>query len=265
MFMQTRWIFAALMVAASVATGETNVAISIDGVRDLRIAQLGDAPWDEPDLEGLEIVLRVRGPADTNKYGMVKLTEAIDDLGTNLLQDEDGWRSMNESKFASISENSGLWDGAERDAGVFLLSLHLKNPPRKATKLKRVKGEFQMLVGGEAKEVEIANPAALVDKTIDHPVLSEAGLKLAMGKSNDKAALEMEVKGDDTLIAAMDVISGDGESIKLGSFSSEFLGRKMLGLILSVPPDEKSVLKIRLMVGQERVTMPIELKDIDLP
>ncbi len=101
------------------------------------------------DSSKLQVKLNVDGPEvkGATKWGKVKLTEAVDDVGTDLKPKEEGGGfafSRNEdleeiSRFGSSDE--------DKKSNAFDATISLALPARKATTIKSLKGEFQVLAG----------------------------------------------------------------------------------------------------------------------
>ena len=271
--MWKRLIAGVLMFTGWVGAQE-KIDLKVERVTETRVSDLSGGD-NFAVLQGLQLVVKVAGEgvAGATKFGKTKLTEATADTGESLLEDEKGSRSMTDLGFVSVAEAGGMWGGNEQDAakGGFNLTLQLKNPPRVAKSVKSIKGTFTILAGGEETLVEVDDPKSQAGKMIEDPALKAAGLTLRMLAAEDAGAMggqqmiQIELTGGESVIADVQVLNAAGDDIKQGSWRSESGAKKQIGYMLSEAPDEKTVLQLKLMIGQKAIEVPIDLNDIKLP
>ena len=220
------------------------------------------------DSSRLQVKLNVDGPAvkGATKWGKVKLTEAVDDAGTDLKpKREDGNFSF--SRNADLEEISrfGMSDD-EKKSSAFDVTIQLSLPARKATAIKSLKGEFEVLAGGEEKTVTLTKLKSMQGKPLDDPTLKAAGINGTVTKpQGGDPALAIDYKGSTDAIKEVEIVDASGSSVSNGRFSSGFGDTQNVNYLLSKPLDDTMTMKMHLIVGQKTVKVPFELKDVKLP
>ncbi len=232
-----------------------------------------------PSTSELKLTIHVEGDQvnDATSYGKIKFDEAADDAGTDLKPKKaKGMSSFGGSDDEFKPLRSGMMGmRQEEDEKGFRLELSLGLPSRKAILISRLKGEFQVLAGGTEKTVTIKKPKNLIGKKVEDPVLEAAGLEarildpkkkkggwFSMGGEN---SLSIELKGDLKAVQKMDVIDAKGKSLTSGHMSMGDHKKKTYSYDLDKPLDDTTTLKIELLVGLKTITVPLDLKDLELP
>jgi hypothetical protein len=271
------------LIVAAVLTAGTIAAAQDIVVKPARISEMRANEWIKKDslpggfaltlLSSLNVTLRVEGAAarDATKYGRLKITEAADDTG-KALQSMEAHSGVAEPDFISVRDPR-LPEPPERtgfDVVIHPLTLAARN----ATAIRSLKGEFQMLVGGEKKIVTAKDPKSLVGGKLEDPALKEAGVEIEIvkpdrvlhGETVDQAdtVVSLWIRGNRGAIQETNLVNAAGETLNDGWHSNGIGGIKM-----TVAPgrtmDANTMLQIVLMVGQQTVTVPFELKDVKLP
>jgi hypothetical protein len=264
-----------MMLVAEVANA---AEVKVAEINETRVKQLiADEDSFSPS-SGLVVRLRVEGDdvvGDT-AYGNLQIEQAVDDLGNDLKPRESVFRFGREDDFEPI-DRFRMSFGRERDeeqaeARHFMLDINLQPPPRNATRINQLKGEVQVLAGGERREISIKRIADGYGKAIDDPALNDAGLQITV---LDPSKTEMIMSGGDSIVLQLkgktDVVqeaqitNAAGDSISHGHASTGFGDEKLIAYELSQPLDDNVTMTLRLLVNQQTVTVPIDLADVELP
>ena len=216
-------------------------------------------------MTGLRVKLRLEGPAAKScvKVGRLKVTEAVDDLGTDL-------RDAGQLKWCEQLQDVsrfGMGD-AEKSSGPFEYELRLGLPARKAAALKGIKGELQVLAGGEEKTVSVPDVRALAGKLVEDSAVKAAGItfKVLPTGPTEKNMIKAEISGDLDAIKEVRAFAGGGENLVTGKWWSEMGGKHTVSYILTKPVgDEALRLELKLTVGQKNIIVPLELANLPLP
>ena len=220
------------------------------------------------DASRLQVKLNVDGPEvkGATKWGKVKLTEAVDDAGTDLKpkKDDSGFSFGRNDDFEEISR-FGMSDD-EKKSSAFDVTIELALPSRKATAIKSMKGEFEVMAGGEEKVVTLTKLKSMQGKPLADPALKAAGINGKVTKpSGDDPALTVDYTGGTDAIKEVEILDAAGTNISNGHFSSGFGDTQNVSYQLSKPLDDTMTMKMHLIVGQKTVKVPFELKDVKLP
>jgi hypothetical protein len=211
----------------------------------------------------LVVKLSVSGPdvRGATKWGKVKLTEAVDDAGTDLKPKENTFAFSRGEDMDEINRF-----GQDEKAEGFDVELELAVPARKATTIKSLKGEFHVLAGGEEKVVTFTKLKSMQGKPLTDPALKAAGIDATVGKSSgNDPALVVDYKGAADAITKVEILDAGGDSMSSGQFSSGSGDAQNVNYMLGKPLDDAMTLKLHLVVGQKTVAVPFELKDLKLP
>jgi len=199
-------------------------------------------------------------PFKPTRVGMSKVTELKDDAGTDLMastmevpQSYRDWQNV----YNASSDNSINY------------TIIIGRSPRKATKLLSFKGEFSVLGGGEAKEIKIKGASGMIGKVIENDDFKKIGVTVTVAAPPEhlKAqSLPFDVVGASDAITEMQLLDADGKA-QPSSFSRSPLKDKQ-GEQLFIGGgkiDETFTINIKYVVGQQKVTLPFEYKDLPLP
>jgi hypothetical protein len=220
------------------------------------------------DSSRLQVKLRVDGPEvkGATKWGKVKLAEAIDDAGTDLKpkKDDSGFSFGRNDDLEEISR-SGMSDEEKKSSG-FDVTISLALPARKASAIKSLKGEFEVMAGGEEKVVTLTKLKSMQGKPLADPVLKAAGINGKVAKpTGDDPAFTVDYTGGTGAIKDVEILDAAGNNISNGRFSSGFGDAQNVSYQLSKPLDDTMTMKMHLVVGQKTVKVPFDLKDVKLP
>jgi hypothetical protein len=124
----------------------------------------------------------------------------------------------------------------------------------------------------------------MAGKTLTDPVLKQAGVTVKvldskaaaaansmpqgmpmMGNMGGGPAVSVQISGSASAIESMDVVDSAGQSVSAGSFDMTMDNVTTKTIQLSKPLSAAMSLKLGVSVGQKAITVPFELKGIDLP
>lgn len=240
---------------------------------------------------GLTVTIRLDGPEVKNatQYGKVKITTATDDAGTNLqAQGNNSFMGLGSDQFQPFRQTGTMMDFGKpapaAPASNHDVELSVGLPARSAKKIAVLRGELQVLAGtGQAKAVLVKNPQTMAGKALTDPVLKQAGVTVKvldkkaaaangmpadmpmMGNMGNGPSVSVEISGNPNAIESMDVVDAGGQSVANGSFDMTTDNVMTKTIQLSKPLSPAMTLKLGVSVGQKAITVPFELKDIDLP
>ncbi len=162
---------------------------------------------DRSDRSRLAVQCRVTGERLTNvvKMGRLIFEELKDDTGAVLISGDD----LNEAQRERMRDMQITPQILQ--AGGVLLAANAELPARAATKLIG-SGYVQVAYSSAVEEIMIDNPLRFAGGTIDHPRLTELGVKIRVPKAGDEIDLP---KGDKSL--PLDILEGQEklESVQL--------------------------------------------------
>lgn len=234
------------------------------------------------------IILRLRAEGGEIQSSMraenIRIIEALDDTGQKLrnaaeatgIADGSAWGGdflMPDWASAAAAETSaGQAKEARRRIDV---QIRLTPPSRKATKLARVKGEFEVRAGGSGRSVTFRNLASSLGRTLSDPVLRDGKLEVTLldpsqekggDDSRAKNTLTLKIKGNlRRQSGKVELLDSQGRDVTRGKTSTSTAGTTTLTYDLNRPLDNRMVLKISFLVGQKPLTVPFDLRDIELP
>lgn len=235
-------------------------------IEETRVVELGNDKVSRTPA-GLRLTLALAGPeAESSvKYGALKLEEAVDDRGTNLIRGKD---SLHEpGKFKEYSNaffrKSKFRQTSQPDAPQ--IELDLAPSARAATKISRLRGSFVLTDEGKLTTVELSDLSGPGDKKL--PVPEAAHLSVtAKVSSKESHSLGIEITGDESALDSLEVVDASGHKISNGMSSWSFNGgpaHKTLGL--NKPLDNTMKLVGKVAMDRKLYQVPFDLKDIALP
>ncbi|MFI5379512.1 MAG: hypothetical protein ACHRHE_09460 [Tepidisphaerales bacterium] len=270
-------IVLAAVTAAVFAADRAEVSVKVVKVTDNRVQEM-------PGGASSDLTIRVRVGGDlvngATAWGNVKFAEAVDDLGTDLRPGEN-WFADARREFHTVNPSSvtvNLSDVRSFEEALltavnkkpesgFEIHLSVPSPPRKAERIKRIKGEFQVTSGGEEKVVRIGGLKTDKERVVEDAQLKAAGLEvkiLPRTKEDDDKTIHVEIRGYTHVIKKDDVLDAVGKSVVDGGSGGGWghIDRKYY-TVRTV--EESFVVQLRVLVGQKTVTIPFEFTDVPLP
>jgi hypothetical protein len=268
---------AAAAMALSAAVWGQELVVKPGSITHTRVSNLNEGD-SFGLLSNLAITLRIEGSSAkaARKFGRLKVAEALDDKGNDLRPEPTDSDMSNEDHLEFTHHDLIMRTDpfSEPDAAIgFRVEVRLAAPSRDATVLRSLKGEFQMITGGDWRDVVVKNPEALIGKKLDHPALSEAGVVISVAKpakitgigASMDQIVGLTISGNRDVVDSIVLLNGGGKQISKGWYSSSERGVDSLGIIANEALDANTAVKITLNVGQQTVTVPFELKDVKLP
>ncbi len=272
-------------VAASIVSAQTNspgaapkATVTLKSLIEKRQLSLEESPfkgWEN----GIELSLHVDG-ADVKgarKYGMVKVTKAVDDVGTDLSKKGAGPKTAEMNDFQEIREPMNFGDRSQPKRTGFDFDLTLPTPSaRQATTLKTVSGSLELLVGGTKKVVVVKPIKASLGKTIEDPALKAVGVTFEIidpakkGKGDffgpdTSKGVTVQISGNINEIANIDIVDSAGKKLNNGEMSQEEGGKRLINYGIDGALPSNAALHIEVWPGQKTITVPFEIKDVKLP
>ena len=283
-----RWILSAVGLAflaplAFAADAPQDAKVTLKRLIEKRELSLEKTPFSGWE-NGIELQLHVDGAAvkGARKVGKLKVAEASDDAGTDLNKKPKDAPRFENDDFQEVREPQSFSfgnDNAPKPTG-FDVDVKLPMPSARGAKsIKLVRGEMQVLVGGEKKVVEVKSLKNVYGKVLDDPALKAAGVSFTVldptnpknvvgfGRDEEGKSVPVMMSGDLTTIAEVQFVNKAGEKLNQGwmSESGQPANRRSLTYNLSEPLTDDVKLQIEVWPGQKTLTVPFELKDVKLP
>ena len=246
--------------------------------RELSVEKTPFSGWEN----GIELLLHVEGPGvkGARKFGKLKITEAKDDAGTDLTKvNKDAPKFMTDH-FEDVREPQQFGFGSDEKKNPkptgFDVTARLQTPTARTAKtLKILKGELQVLVGGEKKIVEVKKLKETFGKPLADPALKELGVTFTINDpaakrsgfsfGDPKKSLPVVIAGNVDAIAGVTILDAAGQKMNAGSSWSDEKNKRALTYDLEKDFSEDMTLQIEVWPGQRTLTVPFELKDVKLP
>ncbi|MBP7936584.1 MAG: hypothetical protein KA354_18235 [Phycisphaerae bacterium] len=231
------------------------------------------------------VILRLRAEGKGIQAGMraenIKIIEAVDDTGQRIrsspeatgMADASTWRGDASLPDWASPGVSGIQ--AKEPRKSIDVQIRLTSPSRKATKLARVKGEFDIRIGGSGKSASFRNLPASLGKTLNDPVLKDASVAITLVEPKEEDGqdagaannvLTLRVRGNlKQQSGKVELLDNRGNDVVRSKTSMSMGGTTTLTYDLKKPLDNTMVLKVSFLVGQKPTTVPFDLRDIELP
>lgn len=253
-------------------------AVTVKRIVETRVKQNKTSSMFAFESSELRITLHIEGGSadDADNVGNIKYEVASDDQKTDLRPESplDADMMPARSQFGGMPSE----EGNEKQKGLDV-DLSLKVPARKATKLTHLKGSVQYETITQTAEVTIKKVSSHYGKTLSDAALKEAGLKVqvldpkardsgmfSFGSGDDpKRTVKLKMTGNLKAIKNVAVVNGDGEDIVEGSSWGGTDEERVSTYTLKEAVTASTVVTIELIAGSQRVTVPFDLKGIELP
>jgi hypothetical protein len=264
-------VFIVALVAPAPAQEQAEVKVQAVLISEVRQAALVEVE-DVHASPGLEVRLRLEGSGgeSATEWGNMRIDQATDDKGTDLKREERGFGGRDDFEafdpFARMRSDRQPDRQRPRE-----LSLRLNLPPRDATKVTELRGQFQIRTGGEQKQVELTGLPGQLGKQVENADLQRAGLQLTIldpaqeQRQGEGNTLIVRIAGDDSVIQGFSVVDAENESVSHGRFSMGMNNQRTHHFELTRPLEDGMKLQIELLLGQQTVTVPFEFTDLALP
>jgi hypothetical protein len=255
-------------VMLSLVLAQAQPTVTAKSVNETRYKELTKQAFGF-SFDGLSIGFEMEGPAikEMVKYGNLKVAEAKDDKGADLIKKPqrpgDTFNSSDQPEMRVVQDY-------EQKQGKVSFQVSLKKTARTATKVS-AKGSIDALVGGTKGEAEFAKVKALEGTQLKNADLEGLKLKVTVAKpaksffGKPEQMVVLEFDGDDASIIDYSLVDAAGKKVNVFPFTTmkEKVKVVTFNFDKAVPPDTK--LKINYVKGAKRVTVPFEVKDVELP
>jgi len=217
----------------------------------------------------LELVIALSGPeADSaTQSGRVKIEEAVDNTGTNLIRGSDPF-FHDPSKFTNFKNAFFRYSkfGEKIENVKPQVELDLAVPSRAAVKIARLRGSLELSDGGKTNTVELGGLKSPGKKTVPLPNGSPATVTVVVPDDENVHSLSLEITGDESALASVEIVDAGGKKISTGISRWSINGgpaQQSLGLMKPLDASMKLVVKV---ISDRKITkVPFDLKDIALP
>jgi hypothetical protein len=284
------WIIVLLQWAASVGLACAQV--------DVRVAEVEDRRWSDlvnPDARGafwdntLTIKLYISGAdiAAARLCGALKSVAAADDLGTELKMKPTvpgnvpgvGERFIPALFARAVNSSKAATDptAPRRDVEV---QISLTSPPRRASEIQSIHGEFTILAGGTEEAIDVANVKSAIGGAMPNARLQSLGLELTAVSAADTGTLspakvflqpgQVRLLGiqvnaaNANILQSMEIVDG-GKVVAKESISSTAKGVRTTYFDGSGPLTDSAALRVHVLSGTSAVRVPIDISHIRLP
>lgn len=264
--MKTSCLFLLVVSAGLSLAARAAVQVTPFRIEETRVVEFGDDKVSRTPAS-LRVTLAVAGPeAESSvKYGAMKLEEAVDDQGANLIPPADSFHDPQKFKEYSNAffRKSKFRQTSQPDAPQIELDLALSK--RGATKISRLRGSFLLTDEGKLTTVELPDLASPGNKKLPIPEAAHLSVT-AKVSSNETQSLGIEMTGDESALESIEVVDASGHKISNGMSTWSFNGgpaHKTLGL--NKPLDGTMRLVAKVALDRKSYRVPFDLKDIALP
>jgi hypothetical protein len=258
-----------------VAADAPNVSVKLKKIAEDRELTLEKSEDSFPDSGDVTLTLLVDGQdvVGARKAGRIKVTKAVDDKDTDLLAKPKGVSVFSGGDdFREIMRRGAFFkrQKEQKEPTAFDVDVLLPNQAaRAASQIKLVEGSFQVLVGGEKKQLTFKIKDH-IGKELNEPALKDLAISFKMLEPTKAVrqgggSLPVEIKGDLGLLDEVEIETGDGEKINDGMMTVTGLGMKSQSYSLRKPIEADTVLKITVYAGQKVVTVPFKFENLKLP
>jgi hypothetical protein len=255
-----------------------NATVTLKKLVEKRQMSVEKSPFGSFE-NGIDLTLYIDG-ADVKgarKFGKLKVTKAVDDVGTDLNKKSEDSMEMGD-QFQDIQEpmSFGMGENKPKPTG-FEVELRLPTPSARGAKtIKQVSGSVSVLVGGEKKVVQFKQIKQNLGKAVEDPVLKQMGVTvklldpskappgMMMMGEKDKS-LNVEFTGNFDALAEVNIVDASGEKVSQGSMRNDDGGKRTVSYFLEKTLSDDMALQLEAWPGQKTITIPIELKDLKLP
>jgi hypothetical protein len=278
------YFIASVSRAEDAPTGSVAAKVTLKKLvekRELTVEKNPFGGWEN----GIELNLHVdgAGAAGARKVGKIKVTQATDDAGTDLTKKaKEGPMSMEHNSFEEVRAPQAFTFGNDKAPKPTGFDIDVKLPTlsaRSAKTIKLIKGEMQILIGGDKKVVEVKGIKANYGKPIPDPALKAVGVTITVvdpskrgaggtvgfGGGDPNKSVSLSISGNADAVADVSIVNAAGTKLNQGSMSSGDAKSKSITYDLQEPLVDDTVLQIEVWPGQKTVKVPFELKDVKLP
>jgi hypothetical protein len=213
----------------------------------------------------LKLTLSLTGPEAESavRYGNLKLEEAVDDKGSNLIRTNDTFHEAAKFKDYSNAFFRKSSFGGKTDPQV---EIDLALPTRQATRITRLRGTLELAEQGTSQTIELAGLKGAGKKALAVPANAGVGIAATVASGEAVRSVGIEITGDESAVESLDVVDASGKKISNGLSSWTLNGGPVKKtLTLRQPLDDSMKLVATLALNRKITKVPFDLKDIRLP
>ncbi|MCL2645716.1 MAG: hypothetical protein FWD61_01780 [Phycisphaerales bacterium] len=218
--------------------------------------------------DAIQITLSLSGPeaSAATHYGELKLEEAVDNTGANLIPAKDSFIN-NATKFQEFSNAFFRENHMDKSRPVAdpQIEINLASAKRTATKIARLRGTISLSDKGTLKTAELTGLKPGDKKKMDLPTNAGVTITTDIKKGNNLRELKVEITGNADAIDSLELFDAAGKKVNIGYWSTgDGLVYRTINLI-DKPLDETMKLVAKISVDRKITKIPFDLKDIVLP
>jgi hypothetical protein len=242
------------------------VDVNVFRIEETRAIEFGDDKVSHMS-PGMEVFLALHGPEAESSvlYGNIKLEEAVDDLGDNLVPDKDPFNSGKFKEYSNAFFRNSKFGNQTKPADP-QVELKLALPKRAATKIARLRGSVTLSDEGTIQSVELGNLNNSGDQKLAFPAGVNLNVTASVKPGDDVRSIAIEIAGEESLLESVEVVDASGKKVSGGMSSwSVNGGPAHKSLELQRPVDDSMKLVVKFASDRKLTVVPFDLKDIPLP
>lgn len=248
------------------------IALAAVEVRPQRIEETRALIFDDDKVSrtpaALKLVLVLEGPEAeaATQYGHVRIEEAADSTGGNLIPQPDTFHDPSKFRDYSNAFFRNAKFGGNPEKAKPQIDFDLALPARAAARIVRLRGSLELSDAGKTNLVQFAGVKGAGKKTVPLPNGSPVSVTIVIPDGEQVRSLGLETTGDDSALASIEVVDAGGKKVSTGISKWSLNGgpaEQSLGL--SRPLDDSMKLLIKIISARKLTKIPFDLRDIPLP
>lgn len=265
--MKTIALSALVFVAGLGQLARAGVEVTAFRIEDNRSIEFGDDKVSRMP-PGMRVTLSLNGPEAESSvhYGNVKLDEAVDDQGDNLIPSKDPFGDSAKFKDYANSFFRNSKFGNQTKPADPQAELNLAQPKRAATKIARLRGSLTLAEQGTLQTVETNRLKSGGKQSLPIPPDAHLGITADVAAGDNVHSIGIEITGDEAALESIEVVDASGKKVSGGMSSwSVNGGPAHKSLELDRPLDDSMKLVAKISLNRKLTVVPFDLKDIPLP
>lgn len=254
----------AMLALPASARADEAIKVSPFTVSESREATMHELARDKSSSLTLTLLLEGEAIKSVTHLGAVEVTAAADDKGNRL----EGLSRGFSTRFGKINREHMWFFMDEKPRDKIKVDVRLEAPPRSAKALRGVAGSIK-LRKVQTTDVFIGDLASKVGKQVDHAALKKLGVTLQIEKyepQNRGEYIEFKLTDPKELVVDYALVDAKGEAINRAASAFGFGDSKTVDLgggSKAAPANAR--LKLIVTTEQEEISVPFEVKAIELP
>ena len=247
------------LILISLAAISSHRALAAVELAPVRVEEFRNVIFQDDKVSrmpaSLRVVLALTGPEAEScvRYGDLKLEEAVDDKGGNLIPAKDDFN--NAAKFKEYSNaffrKSNLAGfGGSTQVAAPQVDIELAPAKRSATKIASLRGTFSLTDQGTTQSVELSGLKDSGSKTLTLPASAHLGITVKVDAGENVRSIGVEITGDESALDSIEVMDGTGHKISDGTSSWSFNGGPAHRSITLRKPLDNSMKLVAKLVTQ---------------